>query len=540
MRRSSERCFPFPSHEVDPYRGLAPHFDVASARARALHALTHRQCRLVIASARRRSCRASARRSASIRLPSTLTPGSGHLADRSRTIFVAAGYTRQDPVDEHGEFCVRGGIVDFFPAGAREPIRLEFVGDTIESIRTYDPVDAAIDRRPRSGVRSPRCGSCSATETRPTVDRRSTTCGPTAGRRSSSPSPTRSRRTAQKLREQIRAQLRRRRCAKGERAARRQTLRRRLGRGRAAGSTARPRSKRWRSTTSRRAHRVPAGAGVPRPRAGLGRRDPARREARRDDRLRRRLAGARRADDRAARGLRHLRRADRARRGRPVRARCSSPSAQLSRGFRLPDAGLQIYAETDVFEEERRAPERRRSATKAFLSDLRDLKVGDLVVHVDHGIGVFVGLKQIGVGDGDAGVPRAALRRRRQAVRSGRAARSRPEVHRRGAAAARSARRHDVGAREDARQEGHARHGRGAAQALRRAQGGPRPRLQPRLALAAGVRGRVRVRADARPDRRRSPTSSATWSRRRRWTACSAATSATARPRSRCAPRSRR
>ena len=58
----------------------------------------------------------------------------------------------------------------------------------------------------------------------------------------------------------------------------------------------------------------------------------------------------------------------------------------LSRGFRLPDAGLQIYAEADVFEEERRAPERRRSATKAFLSDLRDLKVGDFVVHIDNGI----------------------------------------------------------------------------------------------------------------------------------------------------------
>ena len=36
----------------------------------------------------------------------------------------------------------------------------------------------------------------------------------------------------------------------------------------------------------------------------------------------------------------------------------------LSRGFRLPEAGLQIYAETDVFEEERRAPERRRSARR--------------------------------------------------------------------------------------------------------------------------------------------------------------------------------
>jgi transcription-repair coupling factor (superfamily II helicase) len=70
----------------------------------------------------------------------------------------------------------------------------------------------------------------------------------------------------------------------------------------------------------------------------------------------------------------------------------------LSRGFRLPDGRLQIYAEPDVFEEDRRAPERRRSATKAFLSDLRDLKVGDYVVHVDNGIGVFVGLKQLGVG----------------------------------------------------------------------------------------------------------------------------------------------
>jgi transcription-repair coupling factor (superfamily II helicase) len=67
----------------------------------------------------------------------------------------------------------------------------------------------------------------------------------------------------------------------------------------------------------------------------------------------------------------------------------------LSRGFRLPDAGLQVFAEADVFEEERRAPERRRSLAHAFLSDFRDLKIDDLVVHVDHGIGLFVGLTQI-------------------------------------------------------------------------------------------------------------------------------------------------
>ena len=75
----------------------------------------------------------------------------------------------------------------------------------------------------------------------------------------------------------------------------------------------------------------------------------------------------------------------------------------LSRGFRLPAAGLQIYAETDIFEEERRRTTagRKRSLAATFLSDLRDLKVGDYIVHVDNGIGRFVGLKQISVGYGD-------------------------------------------------------------------------------------------------------------------------------------------
>ena len=172
-----------------------------------------------------------------------------------------------------------------------------------------------------------------------------------------------------------------------------------------------------------------------------------------DDAVRGGDAGPGRTHHRAAQGIRRLCRSGRSRRGRAVRGGARR-HRRLSRGFRLPDAGLQIYAEADVFEEERRAPERRRSATKAFLSDLRDLKVGDLVVHVDHGIGMFVGLKQIGVGDAAAGVSRAALRRRRQAVRPGRAPRPRPEIHRRLAAADRSPRRRVVGAREDPRQEG--------------------------------------------------------------------------------------
>ena len=73
-------------------------------------------------------------------------------------------------------------------------------------------------------------------------------------------------------------------------------------------------------------------------------------------------------------------------------------TGRLSKGFRLPDAGVQLYSESDLFEEERRAHERRKSSSSTFLSDFRDLKIGDLVVHVDNGIGRFVGLKQMSIG----------------------------------------------------------------------------------------------------------------------------------------------
>ena len=42
-------------------------------------------------------------------------------------------------MDAHGEFCVRGGVIDIFPAGSARPFRLDLAGDTVESIRHFDP-----------------------------------------------------------------------------------------------------------------------------------------------------------------------------------------------------------------------------------------------------------------------------------------------------------------------------------------------------------------------------------------------------------------
>src|SRR5262252_3039632 len=104
---------PFPSHEVDPYRGLEPHIGVTSVRARALHALASGTARVVIASAAAvlpRMTAAARLRQASIEL----RPGQDVAPTDLAELLVDAGFSREDPVDEHGEFAVRGGIVDIF------------------------------------------------------------------------------------------------------------------------------------------------------------------------------------------------------------------------------------------------------------------------------------------------------------------------------------------------------------------------------------------------------------------------------------------
>ena len=53
----------------------------------------------------------------------------------------ALGYQRADTVAEHGEYAVRGSLIDLFPAGEEFALRLDFFGDEIDSIRRFDPAD---------------------------------------------------------------------------------------------------------------------------------------------------------------------------------------------------------------------------------------------------------------------------------------------------------------------------------------------------------------------------------------------------------------
>jgi transcription-repair coupling factor (superfamily II helicase) len=80
-------------------------------------------------------------------------------------------------------------------------------------------------------------------------------------------------------------------------------------------------------------------------------------------------------------------------------------TAYVADGVLLPEANLAVFGARDLFDESESVasrPQRSKSKVSAFLSDFRDLQVGDYVVHVEHGIGQYQGLKEINHGDGPA------------------------------------------------------------------------------------------------------------------------------------------
>ena len=67
----------------------------------------------------------------------------GARIDRNQLItqLNSLGYERVESVAEHGEYAVRGSLIDLFPAGETHALRLDFFGDEIESLRRFDPAD---------------------------------------------------------------------------------------------------------------------------------------------------------------------------------------------------------------------------------------------------------------------------------------------------------------------------------------------------------------------------------------------------------------
>ncbi len=133
-----------PASENDPYAGASPHAETLEERAMVLWRLAHANAGgkhagdIVLLSARALARRTVSpdeinRAGAFLRRDEDFAPE--ELVER----LIASGYVREDPVRGVGSFSARGGIVDVWSVGHDAPVRVEFFGDTVDSIRKFDP-----------------------------------------------------------------------------------------------------------------------------------------------------------------------------------------------------------------------------------------------------------------------------------------------------------------------------------------------------------------------------------------------------------------
>ncbi len=128
----------FPDWETLPYDGFSPHQDILSQRLATLYQLPQRR-RGVLVTPVATLMQRLAPRDYLDRYALLLTVGERLALDLFRQRLEAAGYSCVSQVVEHGEFAVRGSILDLFPMGAERPYRIELFDDEVESIRDFDP-----------------------------------------------------------------------------------------------------------------------------------------------------------------------------------------------------------------------------------------------------------------------------------------------------------------------------------------------------------------------------------------------------------------
>jgi transcription-repair coupling factor (superfamily II helicase) len=412
---------PFPAPGPPPFRGLPRHPDASLRRAQALLAAPRGRLRALVASPLGLLRPVLAKglletRVVSVRQGDEMTP------DILLEALDEGGYRREDPVTGPGQIALRGGILDIFPSDADWPVRLEFFGDTLESLRRFDPGT----QRSEAALES--------LEILPLADLFAT------------------RSILRDLRERLPARF-------GEiREVR--TLLERLDRGlvpdelpelvplvpeatvpawdhlgsvtvvaldpegilaEARDFEARARDERRQradpmalepeealvssESLAKRLETSPALHLREVDTEGRGLHVPSRPVRRYAGDLGSLAADLRRPGRRSVLFLGNAGRADRLKdllreddlsvgEGTAVEVRVGS----LSKGFELPKLDLVVLADGDVFPEEVHVhPRGRGRGVRSFLSDFRDLRIGDLVVHQDHGVGRFEGLETLDV-----------------------------------------------------------------------------------------------------------------------------------------------
>ncbi|MGE4351054.1 MAG: transcription-repair coupling factor [Bdellovibrionales bacterium] len=132
---------PFPAWDCLPYDRISPHADISAQRMTTLAALTSpsKKSRLLLTTVNaitQKIIPPECVKDTGV----SLAVGDEIQIEKLTRILSARGYHMAGTVREVGEYAVRGGIVDLFPTGYDAPVRLDFFGDEVESLRSFDPL----------------------------------------------------------------------------------------------------------------------------------------------------------------------------------------------------------------------------------------------------------------------------------------------------------------------------------------------------------------------------------------------------------------
>ena len=127
----------FPEWELLPYETTPPHVELIARRMRSLHRLAERSRTVLVTSVPALIQRLLP---LSVLSAARLQLGPGTTVERDALIgrLLRLGYRRGSVVEIPGEFSIRGGIVDIYSTAHPDPLRVEFLGDTVESVRLFD------------------------------------------------------------------------------------------------------------------------------------------------------------------------------------------------------------------------------------------------------------------------------------------------------------------------------------------------------------------------------------------------------------------
>jgi len=127
-----------PAHDVLPFENLSPHAEIQEHRAATLWKIAHGQARLVIAPLEA-ACMKLFQRDYYSALALHLKRGEEYIPEMLVEHLLSVGYTKVNVVEMPGQVTLRGGIVDVYSPEMDAPVRIDFFGDEIESIRKFDP-----------------------------------------------------------------------------------------------------------------------------------------------------------------------------------------------------------------------------------------------------------------------------------------------------------------------------------------------------------------------------------------------------------------